>query len=245
MLNETMRMIASALQTPVVCLLVALVAIMIIMLGMLVAEVFTERRRFKVKMPVLVDELQRGDDVPHTIEKSGLLRRQRDALLELLRHPGASDEARESMAVNLVFAEQTHFDNRVKVTDLIAKISPMLGLMGTLIPLGPGLMAIGSGDTSTLSASLLMAFDTTVLGLVVAAISLLISTIRKSWYAKYMSAFEAATECVLEAASGHRNFGLTPSYGSAPAAPAAAPAPTAAVAEGPRHVMTSEEGGLR
>ncbi len=213
MLNETMRIIANALQTPVVFLLVALVALMIIMIGMLIAEIFTERKRFKVKLPELVDQLQDGTDIPLTIEKSGLLRRQRDALLELLRHPEISNDARESMAVNLVFVEQTHFDNRVKVTDLIAKISPMLGLMGTLIPLGPGLMAIGSGDTSTLSASLLMAFDTTVLGLVVAAISLLISTIRKSWYAKYMSAFEAATECVLEVASDNKDFGLSSSYG--------------------------------
>ncbi len=235
MLNETMRMIASALQTPVVCLLVLLVAIMIIMIGMLVAEVFTERRHFDVAMPLLVDELQRGSDVPGTIERSGLLRRQRDALIELLRHPDASDDARESMAVNLVFVEQSHFDNRVKVTDTIAKISPMLGLMGTLIPLGPGLMAIGSGDTSTLSASLLMAFDTTVLGLVVAAVSVLISTIRKSWYAKYMSAFEAATECVLEAASGHRDFGLASSYDG-----------FAAAASQPQHRSAAlEEGELR
>ena len=71
-------------------------------------------------------------------------------------------------------------DNRVKITDLIAKVAPMLGLMGTLIPLGPGIVAIGEGDVQVLAESLLIAFDTTVLGLIVAAVALCVSTIRKA-----------------------------------------------------------------
>lgn len=196
-MEDILRTVASSLQTPVVVLLLVLAALMVVALGVLIAEIFTERRHFKVRIPQLVDDLRKNGDTADVIENSGLLRRQRDALLELLRHPDATDDERESMAVNLVFMEQSHFDNRVRVTDLIAKVAPMLGLMGTLIPLGPGLVAIGGGDTATLSESLLMAFDTTVLGLVVACIAILISTIHKSWYSKYMSAFEAAAECVL------------------------------------------------
>lgn len=206
-MEDILRTVASSLQTPVVVLLFVLAALMVVSLGALIVEALTERRHFKVRIPKLVDDLRGNDDTAEVIENSGLLRRQRDALLELLRHPDATDDERESMAVNLVFLEQSHFDNRVRVTDLIAKVAPMLGLMGTLIPLGPGLVAIGGGDTATLSESLLMAFDTTVLGLVVACISILISTIHKSWYSKYMSAFEAATECVLGIAADHRGFG--------------------------------------
>lgn len=47
----------------------------------------------------------------------------------------------------------------------MAKLSPMLGLMGTLIPLGPGLAALGDGDVKILSTAMSVAFDTTVLGL--------------------------------------------------------------------------------
>lgn len=75
----------------------------------------------------------------------------------------------------------------------------MLGLMGTLIPLGPGIIALGQGDTYTLSTSLLMAFDTTVAGLACAAAALIISTIRKRWYRNYMSMLETLMECTLEA----------------------------------------------
>jgi len=35
---------------------------------------------------------------------------------------------------------------RIERSDFMARIAPMLGLMGTLIPLGPGLSALGEGD---------------------------------------------------------------------------------------------------
>ena len=34
---------------------------------------------------------------------------------------------------------------------MIAKLGPMFGLLGPLIPLGPGIVALGQGDTVTLS----------------------------------------------------------------------------------------------
>lgn len=200
-LTDILRTIASSLQSPVIVILIALTVAIVIILGMFIAEIFTERLKFKISLPRLVDELNSDKDTERVIRGSGLLKRQKKALLELLKHPSASASERESMAVNLVSAEQAHYDNRVKVTDVIAKVAPMLGLMGTLIPLGPGLIAIGQGDTEVLSQSLLIAFDTTILGLAVSVVALIISAIRKSWYAKYMSAFESAAECVLETAN--------------------------------------------
>ena len=77
---------------------------------------------------------------------------------------------------------------------LLARLAPMFGLLGTLIPLGPGIIALGQGDTYTLSTSLLTAFDTTIAGLVAAAIS----TIRRGWYREYASILEAVSETLLE-----------------------------------------------
>ena len=201
MVLDVLRAIASSLQTPVIVLLIVLVFVMLVIVGMLIAEIFTERLHFRVSLPLLIDNLRHEDDTERVIENSDLLRRQKNALLELLRHPDIDEASRESLAVNLVAEEQARFDIRVKVTDTIAKISPMLGLMGTLIPLGPGLIAIGQGDTEVLSQSLLIAFDTTILGLIVAAVALVISVVRKTWYAKYMSVFESAAECTLQIAN--------------------------------------------
>ena len=200
-LNDVLRMIASSLQAPVVVLLIALVCIMVVIVGMLIAEAFTERMQFKVSLPRLVDNLRHQADTRAVIENSDLLNRQKDALHEIMSHPDIDEASRESLAVNIVAQEQAHFDVRVKITDTIAKVAPMLGLMGTLIPLGPGLIAIGEGNTEVLSQSLLIAFDTTILGLIVAATALVVSVIRKTWYARYMAAFESAAECTLQIAN--------------------------------------------
>lgn len=201
MFINLLRSMASSLQMPVIVLLIALVVVIVVIVGMLIAEVFTERLHFKVSLPRLVDDLRQNPETAEVIEHSELLRRQKDALLELLSHPDIDEASRESLAVNLVAQEQAHFDVRVKVTDTIAKVAPMLGLMGTLIPLGPGLIAIGEGNTEVLSQSLLIAFDTTILGLIVAAVALVVSVIRKTWYTKYMAAFETAAECTLQIAN--------------------------------------------
>ena len=200
MLTDVMHVISSSLETPVIGVLIVLVVVMVVIVGMVIAEVFTERRYFKLSLPNLIDDLQRSPDTENVVRDSGMLGRQKKALLELLRHDNATEAELESLAVDVVFQERAHFDNRVKITDLIAKIAPMFGLMGTLIPLGPGITAIGGGDTEILASSLQIAFDTTVLGLIVGAVALVVSTLRKSWYAKYMSAFESAAECVLEKA---------------------------------------------
>lgn len=218
-LTGILRVLSSAMQTPVIFVLLLLAAVVVAELGMLVAEALTERRQFKVELPKLADQLQAGMDPAAVINNSGLLARQKENLLELLRHPQIEDDVRESLAVNMVTAEQSHFTNRVKITDYIAKASPMVGLMGTLIPLGPGLIAIGQGDTALLSQSLLIAFDTTIMGLAASILSMLVSTIRKSWYVRYQSAFETAAEAVLVVASS-RSAANEPAV-AAPAAPVA------------------------
>ena len=114
-------------------------------------------------------------------------------------------EPRIALAKKLLLDEEKHYLGRVRVSDLIAKVAPMFGLMGTLIPLAPGLIALGQGDTKTLSDSLLIAFDTTVAGLISAAVSLLISSVRKSWYAGYSSSLEAVMEAVLDVTGGDGN----------------------------------------
>ena len=169
------------------------------MVGTLLAEYFTEHIRLKVKLPQLFDELNSGEiPTAECIRNSGLLKRQKQALIELTRHPELTAIMREALAVRLITEEQAHYDQIVKVSDLVAKLGPIFGLLGTLIPLGPGIIAMGQGDTYTLSQSLLTAFDTTILGLISAAVAMVVSMIRRGWYDNYMSALEAVMESVLE-----------------------------------------------
>lgn len=58
----------------------------------------------------------------------------------------------------------------------------MLGLMGTLIPLGPGLSALGTGDISILTTAMTVAFDTTIIGLLAGVIGFILGRMRRRWY---------------------------------------------------------------
>jgi biopolymer transport protein ExbB/TolQ len=58
----------------------------------------------------------------------------------------------------------------------------MLGLMGTLIPLGPGLAALGDGELRILTTAMTVAFDTTVIGLLAGMIGFVLGRLRRRWY---------------------------------------------------------------
>ncbi len=62
------------------------------------------------------------------------------------------------------------------------RLGPILGLAGTLIPLGPALVALSTGDVATLSSRLVVAFATTVLGLFVGGACFVMFSVRRAWY---------------------------------------------------------------
>ncbi|WP_072396056.1 MotA/TolQ/ExbB proton channel family protein [Hyphomicrobium sp. CS1GBMeth3] len=71
---------------------------------------------------------------------------------------------------------------RVDRSRLWVRIAPALGLMGTLVPLGPALVALANNDLATLSNHLVLAFGTTVLGLLAAGLSWVVMTAQDRWY---------------------------------------------------------------
>lgn len=85
---------------------------------------------------------------------------------------------------------------RIERADFITRLAPMLGLMGTLIPLGPGLAALGDGELRILTTAMTVAFDTTVIGLLVGMIGFVLGRLRRRWY-------DAALEAVHARDAGH------------------------------------------
>ena len=79
---------------------------------------------------------------------------------------------------------------RIDRADLLARVGPMLGLMGTLIPLGPGLAALGRGELDVLAQAVTVAFNTTVLGLLAGILGFLIGRMRRRWYDAAMEELE-------------------------------------------------------
>ena len=199
-LSTVLRTVSDTAKLPVVLLLILLLALTVVMIGWVIVEGVTERRHLKAKLPELLDELREGEpkETARCIRKSGLLVSMKETLTEVTRHPSFTPVMLESFADSQLDREQQRYDRILKITDTMAKIAPMLGLLGTLIPLGPGIIALGQGDTITLSDSLLTAFDTTVAGLICAVICTIISIVRRSWYNEYMTILETVMDCVVE-----------------------------------------------
>ena len=194
-----LRAVSNGLNVPVMIVLIILMAATIVLLGTLIVEIFTEHRHLKVSMPKLIDEIRASKGkVAECVNKSGLLKVQKKILCEVTEHPELTDDMRTAMAAMLLEEEKERLDKRVEITNLIAKLGPIFGLLGTLIPLGPGIVALGQGDTYTLSDALLTAFDTTVAGLIAGAVAMVISAVRKKWYKNYNAILETLMECVLE-----------------------------------------------
>lgn len=76
---------------------------------------------------------------------------------------------------------------RIDRVDLLARSGPILGLMGTLIPLGPGLTAMSQGDLSQLATAISIAFDTTVIGLVIGLGAFVLGRQRRRYYEKVLN----------------------------------------------------------
>lgn len=197
--HNVLRAVSGAMELPVVILLILLLAFAVFSVGWIIAEFFSEHRHMKEDLPALLEHLRDSEtDLEAAIAESKLNRRQKATLQELTQHADFTRPLLDDLADNLLEQEQAHYDHMIKFTDLASKLGPMLGLLGTLIPLGPGIIALGQGDTYTLSVSLMTAFDTTVAGLCIAAVCMIVSTIRRRWYTAYMADLETLTSCVCE-----------------------------------------------
>ncbi len=89
-------------------------------------------------------------------------------------------------------AVEAYGRRRIERADVLARVAPMLGLMGTLIPLGPGIAALSRGEFEILARAVSVAFDTTVIGLAVGIVGFIIGRLRRRWYDRVMGEIEAA-----------------------------------------------------
>lgn len=72
-------------------------------------------------------------------------------------------------------------DKEIATPKTLGKLGPILGLMGTLIPMGPALAGLAQGDIASMAYNMQVAFATTVIGLVVSAIGFVVLQMRQRW----------------------------------------------------------------
>lgn len=80
---------------------------------------------------------------------------------------------------------------------ILVRVGPGLGLIGTLIPMGTGLAALGQGDITKLSTDLVVAFTTTVVGLAIGLSAYVFYWKRRRWVEEDIRQMEFITETLV------------------------------------------------
>lgn len=75
---------------------------------------------------------------------------------------------------------------------VISRVAPMLGLVATMIPMGPALVSVSSGNAQGIASNLVVAFSAVIIALLAAAIAFTVLTIRRRWLLEELAALLAA-----------------------------------------------------
>jgi len=201
LITGTMDVISQSLTIPVLIILSIMFIITVVMLGMVISE-YSSRKKVSVDtISKLIYDINNAISIYEleTIVNNSILpKSQQEVLNKIIQAHTLSETSREALARRLVETEEEKTENTLRKTDIITKIGPTLGLMGTLIPMGPGLAALGAGDISTLAQSLTVAFDTTIVGIGSGALAYVLSKVRRGWYDHYLSDLDALTDALLD-----------------------------------------------
>ena len=81
-------------------------------------------------------------------------------------------------------------DKDLSLSKTLTKLGPMMGLMGTLIPMGPALVGLSTGDIASMAYNMQVAFATTVIGIFASAIGFITQQTKQRWYLQDMTNLE-------------------------------------------------------
>jgi biopolymer transport protein ExbB/TolQ len=192
--------VADALLVPVLLAALVALALTIVEAGRLTAELWRRRgrnlRSLEAASAAATTALDRGDTAAALARLDAVTwsTRMADTMDALFAHRDAADFDDWSAKALADF----DYDSlrRLERTRILVRLGPALGLMGTLIPLSPGLAALARGDTVRLSDDLRIAFSVTVLGLLVGAVAYGVSLIRDRLYSQDLSDLEYLTSAI-------------------------------------------------
>ena len=181
MITEIFYAISSAALIPTDIALLAALAIVCVMIGRNIRDAW-ERSRDAKKRRALDQEFERRPNASAAREVLNALESEnpRDPALKAL---GSLAKALDDPALLEKKTQEYQIATKAYCDrpERLARIAPALGLMGTLIPLGPALVGLSQGDLDTLANGLVVAFSTTVVGLATAILAGFVAAARKRW----------------------------------------------------------------
>ncbi len=91
---------------------------------------------------------------------------------------------------------------------ITSRTAPMLGLVATMIPLGPALLSLGDGDLQQVGENLVVAFAAVIIALIAASITFYILTVRRRWLLSSLRELERELAGAEAATDGRSELGV-------------------------------------
>ena len=75
---------------------------------------------------------------------------------------------------------------QMETARIATRIAPMLGLVATMIPMGPAMKSLSDGNLGAVSENLMVAFSAVILALIAASFTYLVVNVQRRWLAEEM-----------------------------------------------------------
>lgn len=192
-ISDILYWISTGLLVPVVVLLIILFLRALLLVGSFFGQYLSIRRTESL----LRTELDRLNNENITTLGDKLPSGDKSPVITCIRR---MLEVRESPAhlQRLVADYEISADKDLAVSKTLSKMGPMLGLMGTLIPMGPALVGLSTGDISSMAYNMQVAFATTVVGLFAAAIGFITNQVKQRWYMQDLTNLDFLSDLLTE-----------------------------------------------
>lgn len=179
-ITEVLYWISTGLLVPVIVLLILLFLRSLLLLGTFFGQ-YLNMRRTESALTKLFKNLKR-DGVDEMA--ANLPTKNCTLVVDTIRQvvEASHGESSEAQIDRVVGEFELQAAKDMSVSKTLTKMGPMLGLMGTLIPMGPALVGLAAGDIASMAYNMQVAFATTVIGLFAGAIGWLTQSAKQRWY---------------------------------------------------------------
>ena len=192
-ISDIMFWISTGLLVPVIVLLILLFFRSLLLVGSFFGQYVSIRMTDKLIREQM--ETLHVNNVDHFAEK---LPEKSNSLVVMFMKRILAEQQNKAQVQRLLANFEIAADKDLAISKTSTKLGPILGLMGTLIPMGPALVGLSTGDIASMAYNMQVAFATTVIGLVAGAIGFLTQQVKQRWYLQDMTNLECLVEVLNE-----------------------------------------------
>ena len=192
-ISDIMFWISTGLLVPVIVLLILLFFRSLLLVGSFFGQYVSIRKTDKLIREQM--ETLHVDNIDHFGSK---LPEKSSSLVVMFMKRILAEQGNKAQVQRLLANFEIAADKDLATSKTLTKLGPILGLMGTLIPMGPALVGLSTGDIASMAYNMHVAFATTVIGLVAGAIGFLTQQVKQRWYLQDMTNLECLVEVLNE-----------------------------------------------